>query len=86
MNLDVRFPIGLMFTLIGALLSAFGLFSDHRLYERSLDYNVNLWWGLVILLFGLVMLWFGWRAQKRLLRQPPEPQAKPAEGTALRRH
>ena len=56
MNLDLRFPIGGMFTIVGALLTVFGLVSDHAIYARSLGINVNLWWGLVLLAFGLVML------------------------------
>jgi hypothetical protein len=62
MNLDLRFPIGGMFTIVGALLTAFGLISDHAIYARSLGINVNLWWGLVLLAFGLVMLWLAIRA------------------------
>lgn len=56
MNLDLRFPIGGMFTIVGALLTVFGLISDHAIYARSLGINVNLWWGLVLLAFGLMML------------------------------
>jgi hypothetical protein len=54
--LDIRLPIGLLFSAIGALLTVFGLTSDARIYERSLGINVNLWWGLVMLLFGLSFL------------------------------
>ncbi|MEZ0334477.1 MAG: hypothetical protein ACAI18_10740 [Gemmatimonadales bacterium] len=57
MKLDLRLPIGLMFSIIGALLVVFGLVSDPAIYQRSLGINVNLWWGLVLLVFGLVMLW-----------------------------
>ena len=56
MNLDIRFPIGLMFTLFGAVIGIFGLLSDPALYQRSLGININLWWGLVMFLFGAVML------------------------------
>ena len=56
MNLDLRLPIGLMFTIFGVLLTGFGLLSDTAIYARSLGVNVNLWWGLVLLVFGLVML------------------------------
>ena len=56
MNLDVRLPIGLMFTIIGVALAGYGLVSDPAIYERSLGINVNLWWGFVLLAFGLVML------------------------------
>jgi hypothetical protein len=61
MNLDLRLPIGLMFSLFGVLLTLFGLFSDRSIYDRSLGINVNLWWGLVLLGFGLVMLRFATR-------------------------
>jgi hypothetical protein len=61
MKLDLRLPIGLMFTILGALLTVFGLVSDKAIYARSLDINVNLWWGLVLLAFGLVMLAFALR-------------------------
>jgi hypothetical protein len=57
MKLDLRLPIGLMFSIIGALLTVFGLASDPAIYERSLGINVNLWWGMVLVAFGLVMLW-----------------------------
>jgi hypothetical protein len=65
MNLDLRFPIGLMFTIDGVLLTAFGLISDDEIYARSLDINVNLWWGLALLAFGLVMLGLAIRASRR---------------------
>ena len=61
MNLDLRLPIGLMFSLFGVLLTLFGLLSDRGIYDRSLGINVNLWWGLVLLGCGLVMLRFATR-------------------------
>jgi putative Mn2+ efflux pump MntP len=65
MKMDLRLPIGLMFGAFGAMLTAFGLVSDRAIYQRSLGINVNLWWGLVLLAFGLVMLYFGIRAERR---------------------
>ncbi len=56
MTLDIRTPIGYFFTLIGAVLIVFGLVSDRAIYERSLGINVNLWWGAVLVVFGLLML------------------------------
>lgn len=55
MKLDLRLPIGLMFTAFGLLLLVYGLVADRAIYARSLGVNVNLWWGLVLLLFGLIM-------------------------------
>jgi hypothetical protein len=64
MNLDIRLPIGLLFALLGALLALYGLatgFAQPTMYERSLEININLWWGLVMLLFGATMTWLGRR-------------------------
>ena len=62
MRLDVRLPIGAMFVVIGAMISIYGLVSDKSIYERSLGINVNLWWGLVMFIFGGFMLTMAWRA------------------------
>ena len=64
MRLDVRTPIGGMFTLIGAILAIYGLVSDKSVYSRSLDININLWWGLVMLVFGVLMLALARRANQ----------------------
>jgi len=60
MGLDVRLPVGVLFSFLGLALAGFGLFSDRDIYRVSLDLNVNLGWGLVLLVFGLTMLVFGW--------------------------
>lgn len=65
MKLDLRLPIGLMFTLFGVMLTVFGLLSDRAIYARSLGINVNLWWGLVLLVFGLLMLAFAIPAERK---------------------
>jgi hypothetical protein len=57
--LDIRLPIGLLFLLLGALLTGYGLVSDPSLYTRSLGINVNLDWGVVLLVFGAAMLYLG---------------------------
>jgi hypothetical protein len=59
MGLDIRTPIGLMFTIFGVLLGG----SD--MYQRSLGYNINLEWGAVLLVFGVVMLWLGRKGGKK---------------------
>jgi membrane protein implicated in regulation of membrane protease activity len=64
MNLDIRLPIGLLFAILGGLLAVFGLvtgFTGGALYDRSLGININLWWGLVMLAFGIVMIVAGRR-------------------------
>jgi hypothetical protein len=61
MRLDIRIPIGLMFALIGLHLTVTGLVAWKKIYERSLGINVNLRWGLVLLVFGVVMYLLGRR-------------------------
>lgn len=64
MGIDIRFPIGLMFGVIGVLLSVFGLMGDKTIYQRSLGINVNLDWGIVMILFGAIMLGLAIRAHR----------------------
>ncbi len=61
MGLDIRLPIGALFSFLGVLLAGYGLVSDSSIYERSLGVNVNLWWGLALLVFGVGMFIFGRR-------------------------
>ena len=69
MQLDVRLPIGLLFSLFGLLLAGFGLVGDKAAYEKhSLGLNINLGWGLVLLAFGLVMLALAWRGRQNPLK------------------
>jgi len=61
MNLDIRVPLGMLFAILGVLLAGYGAASDASIYQKSLGYNVNLVWGLVLLVVGLVTLWLGRR-------------------------
>ena len=62
MGLDIRWPIGLMFTLIGVLLVITGAATGAD--ARSLGININLWWGIVLLVFGVAMLLGALRGSK----------------------
>jgi hypothetical protein len=53
-GLDIRWPIGLMFTFIGALLAGFGLARGED--SVTLGLNINLLWGVLLLVFGILML------------------------------
>ena len=68
MNVDVRIPMGMMFTLMGAVLMAFGLSTkgNPEVYARSLGMNVNVWCGVALLVFGLLMVTFGRRGQAKI--------------------
>jgi hypothetical protein len=58
LGFDIRIPIGALFSLFGLLLSVYGACTHgSRMYAvHSFGLNVNLWWGLMMLLFGVVML------------------------------
>ena len=80
MGVDIRFPIGLMFAILGALLALYGLYGaltgETEMYARhSLGINVNLWWGLPMLIFGVVMLRLGLRGSARGGAGRPTPTA-----------
>jgi multisubunit Na+/H+ antiporter MnhG subunit len=62
MNFDIRLPIGSMFAILGVLLFAYGLISGPEIYARSLGININIAWGVVLVVFGAVMLLLSWHA------------------------
>jgi hypothetical protein len=64
MNLDIRVPLGMLFAILGVLLAGYGAASDASIYQKSLGYNVNLVWGLVLLVVGLLTLWLGRRGAR----------------------
>jgi hypothetical protein len=65
MGIDIRFPIGLMFGVVGLLMTLFGLLGDKEIYQRSLGINVNLDWGLAMICFGVIMLVLAIRGHRR---------------------
>ena len=74
MQLDLRTPMGLMFSITGAILVIWGLKTNgDAIYARSLGINANLWWGIVLLIFGLTMFILGERRQHKLEKEPPSP-------------
>jgi hypothetical protein len=87
MGFDIRIPIGSMFAIFGVILTGYGLVSDSEMYQRSLGLNVNLIWGLTMLIFGLLML--GLARLKRRKQVTPRTDGAgahagpPSERTAL---
>lgn len=67
MGLDIRYPIGFIFSLIGIMLTIFGLAtgSDAEMYRKSLDININLWTGLGMLIFGGFMIILAYLSAKK---------------------
>jgi hypothetical protein len=65
MGLDIRLPIGIIFTIYGAILIIYGAVADPAIFVNSLGVNIDVWWGAGMLLFGLVMWTLAFRATRR---------------------
>lgn len=65
---DPRISSGMLFTLIGTILTAFGLATrtSAEVYAKSMGIDANLWWGLVLMVFGIATLTLGRRGQLKL--------------------
>jgi hypothetical protein len=82
MHLDIRIPIGLLFIVVGVLLAVFGVLTmfnigaDKAIYASSLDYNINLLWGLVMLAFGAFMFIMGRRGTSAVRTAAESPEGR----------
>ena len=50
------------------------------MYAKSLGIDANLWWGLALLAFGILMLAFGRRGQARMEKGQAVAPEKPELG------
>lgn len=65
MGLDIRIPLGLMFLVSGGMIGLYGLFTRGSvIYEKSLGIDINLIWGVLMFVFGLVMYLLGRRPHR----------------------
>ena len=79
--LDLRIPIGALFSALGLLLAGYGLVTGGDTTHPS-PVNLNLWWGLVMLAFGLLLLLGARSARRRALGAPVDtaplaPETRP---------
>jgi hypothetical protein len=59
---DLRRIIGGLFIVYGLLLTILGLFDSQQEIDKAAGVNINLWAGLGMLVFGLLMIaWALWR-------------------------
>ncbi|MEI7929530.1 MAG: hypothetical protein WCH40_13350 [Verrucomicrobiales bacterium] len=66
MNFDLRLPIGILFTLFGLILTGYGLATKgSEIYAKSLGKNINIEWGIVLLVFGGFMLFLARGGSKK---------------------
>lgn len=61
-SLDIRTPIGALFAALGALLVVFSFIRPEA--AQTIAGNIDRSWGLVMLLFGAVMLYLARRSRR----------------------
>jgi hypothetical protein len=67
-DLDVRVPIGGLFSVLGLLLVGYGFLEPAAVHSAfTKGGQINLWWGLVMLAFGVIMLLLA-RSSRRVVR------------------
>jgi hypothetical protein len=75
MGIDIRLPLGTLFSLLGLILIVYGATTDPSLYGQSLGINVNLYWGVALLSFGALMFVLSRRAARAAARLQQIPQS-----------
>jgi TM2 domain-containing membrane protein YozV len=80
--IDLRYPIGGLFVVLGALLAGYGAMTNgDAMYGRATGVNVNLWWGLVMLATGVLFLLLARRGTQAAAMRPAEttPEGRATE-------
>ena len=82
MGLDIRIPLGLIFLITGGIMSGYGFFTrgNVALYQRSMGINLNLSWGLIMFVFGLIMFVVGRRQRWQDDPVTPRPWERESQG------
>jgi hypothetical protein len=65
LGLDIRLPIALLFLLLGAFLMGYGFLGPAPSNIVRPPFNVNLAWGVVMTLFGAILLAAAWAGRRR---------------------
>ena len=65
---DLRLALGWLFVILGALLIVAGIRPPSVTDGKSLDININIIWGAVMIVFGTINLWLAFRYQRRRRR------------------
>ena len=75
MGIDIRLPLGILFSLLGLILVVYGVAGNSSLYQQSLGINVNLYWGIVLLVFGALMFVLSRLSAREQARAGAAPQS-----------
>ncbi len=77
-SLDLRLPIGGLFVMLGLVLAGYGLatMGDAARYVKSGGLNINLVWGIVMLVVGGLFLLLARRGAARDALRAAEPDRR----------
>lgn len=85
-SLDLRLPIGGLFTALGVIIGVYGVVTNgSAMYAQSESININLWWGLVMLVVGVLMFVTGMRATRVAQASGMHETLESPEGRATER-
>jgi hypothetical protein len=68
---DIRRIIGGLFVLYGVILTITGAVGSEEIKNKAAGININVWTGLGMLVFGLLMI--AWALMRPVARVPPRP-------------
>lgn len=86
-GMDLRLPIGGLFVTLGLLLAGYGVATagNTAQYASAGGLNINLWWGLAMLAFGLGCVLLARRAARQGRTGGARPAMETSEGRATER-
>jgi hypothetical protein len=67
---DIRRLIGALFCLYALILIALGIFGSYTIKHKAAGINIDLWTGLGMLVFGILMLF--WAFSRPVVPEPDE--------------
>jgi NADH:ubiquinone oxidoreductase subunit 6 (subunit J) len=71
---DIRRIIGALFVLYGVVLVVTGIVGSHAVKTKADGINVDLWVGLAMLVFGVLMV--AWALWRPVVPDPPEHEGR----------
>lgn len=54
--IDLKLPLGCLLMFYGIVLGIYGMITDSAFYQKSLGVDINLDWGALMLLVGLILI------------------------------
>ncbi len=62
---DLKIPLGYLLGFYGLLLLFYGIFGPTDIYQKSQNLNVNLSWGILMIIISGIFLLFAYKGKKK---------------------